>query len=116
MQACTNGTLAECEVKFKDGAAACVIMASAGYPEAYEKGYEIKIAPSVIDSVYVAGAVLDGERLLTAGGRVLGVTAVKDNLREAVAEAYKRVELVTFDNAFYRKDIGKRALNALSDN
>ena len=116
MQACTNGTLDSCEVKFKDGACACVIMASEGYPEAYKSGFEIKMADEVKPAVYVAGAKADGERLLTAGGRVLGVTAVADTLEGAVALAYERVEKVSFENAYYRHDIGKRALMALKGN
>ena len=112
MKACTNGTLSDTEVKFKDGSACCVIMASEGYPEAYKSGFEITIDESVKPFVYVAGAKRDGDKLLTAGGRVLGVTAVADNLEDAVARAYKNTECVSFDNAFYRHDIGKRALMA----
>lgn len=112
MSATTNGTLADCEVEFSDGSAACVIMASAGYPEKYQSGYEIKIDPSVKDKVYVAGAKLDGDKLLTAGGRVLGVTAIGDTLEEALSLAYKNVGLVSFENAYFRHDIGHRALLA----
>lgn len=112
MRAVASGTLADCEVRFSDGAAACVIMASDGYPEKYESGFEIKMSDSVADSVYVAGARLEGGRLLSAGGRVLGVSATADNLRDAVSAAYKKVEQVSFENAFYRKDIGARALLA----
>lgn len=113
MQATTNGTLNETEVKFKNGAAACVVMASCGYPQKYESGFELKIAPSVADSVYVAGAKLQDGVLKTAGGRVLGVTATADNLSDAVSAAYNKVNDVKFDNAFYRKDIGKKALEVL---
>ncbi len=112
MLATTEGRLAECEVEFSAGAAACVIMASAGYPEAYKSGFEIKMADEAKPFVYVAGARLDGERLLTAGGRVLGVTATADTLPDALALAYKRVELVDFEGAYYRQDIGQRALMA----
>ncbi len=112
MQACTNGTLAECEVKFKSGSACCVVMASDGYPEAYKSGYEIKMTDKVCPHVFVAGAKLDGDKLLTAGGRVLGVTATSDTLEGAIAAAYKNTELVSFENAFMRRDIGKRALMA----
>ncbi len=112
MRATTDGTLSECEVKFADKNACCVIMASAGYPEKYESGVEITVAPEVFDSVYVAGAKLDGDRLLTAGGRVLGVTAVEDTLGEAIASAYKKVEKVSFSTAYYRSDIGARAMKA----
>ena len=113
MRATTDGTLAECEVKFADKNACCVIMASKGYPEKYENGFEITVDPEVYDSVYVAGAKLDGERLLTAGGRVLGVTAVEDTLGEAIKSAYKKVEKVNFSSAYYRSDIGARAMKAV---
>ena len=112
MQATTNGTLADCEVKFADKSACCVIMASKGYPTDYEKGYKISIDNSVADSVYVAGATLNNGDLLTSGGRVLGVTAIGDNLKNAIDSAYEKVGKVTFDNAYYRKDIGARAMNA----
>ena len=112
MRATTDGTLADTEVKFSDKSAACVIMASAGYPEAYESGFELDIAESVKDSVYVAGAKLADGRLLTAGGRVLGVTAVSDTLESAIESAYGKVASVKFGNAYYRHDIGARALLA----
>ena len=112
MQSCTNGTLADTEVKFKDGAAACVVMASNGYPQKYESGFELKIDDSIKDKVYVAGAKLDGGVLKTAGGRVLGVTDTGADLREALAKAYENVKMVSFSNAFYRNDIGAKALKA----
>ena len=112
MQAVTNGTLAETEVRFKDAHACCVIMASAGYPTAYEKGFEITVPAAVSDSVYVAGASLKDGKMVTAGGRVLGVTAVKETLKSAIDEAYARVDQITFDNAYYRHDIGAKALKA----
>ncbi len=113
MQATTNETLAETEVKFSSGAACCVIMASAGYPEKYEKGYEITIPSEVEDSVYVAGAALKDGKLLTSGGRVLGVTATADALPEAIERAYANTEKISFGNAYYRHDIGQRALKAV---
>lgn len=112
MQAVTNGTLDKTEVKFKNESAACVVMASKGYPQQYESGFELKIDTSVKDSVYVAGAKNENGRLLTAGGRVLGVTATADTLEKAINKAYERVGKVDFENAFYRKDIGARALKA----
>ena len=112
MMATANGTLANTEVKFSSGAAACVVMASEGYPESYKSGFEIKIADEVKDFVYVAGAKLDNGKLLTAGGRVLGVVATADSLECAIEKAYKNVEKVSFANAYYRKDIGARALLA----
>ena len=112
MQAVTNGTLDKTEVKFKNENAACVVMASEGYPQKYESGFELKIDGSVKDSVYVAGAKKENGRLLTAGGRVLGVTATADTLEKAINKAYEKVGKVDFENAFYRKDIGARALKA----
>ena len=114
MQATTNGTLADTEVKFSDKSACCVIMASFGYPEKYDSGFEIDIDSSVEDSVYVAGAKLDENgNLLTAGGRVLGVTAVDLTLEKAIRAAYDKVTKVGFANAYYRTDIGAKALKAL---
>ena len=114
MQATTNGTLADTEVKFEGGAACCVIMASYGYPEKYDSGFEIDIDSSVEDSVYVAGAKLSEDgTLLTAGGRVLGVTAVDTTLDKAIKSAYDKVTKVGFANAYYRTDIGAKALLAL---
>lgn len=115
MQATTNGTLAQTEVKFKDAHAACVIMASDGYPEAYEKGYEITIDRSVSDMVFVAGAKMEGGKLLTNGGRVLGCSGIGATLPEAISKAYAVVEKVHFGNAYCRRDIGQRALKAYNE-
>ena len=115
MQAVTNETLAETEVKFSNGSAACVIMASDGYPASYEKGFEITIPDDVADHVYVAGAKLSDGKLLTSGGRVLGVTAVSKDLKSALEESYAMVEKVKFDNAYFRHDIGQKALKALEN-
>ncbi len=113
MMATSSGNLEKCEVKFAKSAACCVIMASKGYPEAYEKGYEITMSDDVRENVFVAGASLSDGKLLTAGGRVLGVTAVEDKLSEAIKSAYAKVEKVSFANAYYRSDIGARAMAAL---
>ncbi|MBR2480030.1 MAG: phosphoribosylamine--glycine ligase [Clostridia bacterium] len=110
MQATTYGTLSETEVKFSSGSACCVIMASDGYPSNYKKGYEITIPKEVEDSVYVAGAIKKEGALLTSGGRVLGVTATANTLKEAIDSAYAKVKKISFENAYYRKDIGKKAL------
>lgn len=111
MMATTNGTLSECEIKWSDESAACVIMASQGYPLSYEKGYAISIPEEIADDVFVAGAKLDDGVLKTNGGRVLGVTAKGENLKAALDKAYKRVESIHFDNAYYRHDIGMKALS-----
>jgi len=113
MRACTYGTLAECKVKFREGNACCVVLASKGYPGSYGKGYEITIPERLRQNVYVAGAVLKDGKLETGGGRVLGVTAVAKTLPEAVKDAYTMAEQVTFENRYYRKDIGARALKAV---
>ena len=116
MQAVTNETLADVEVKFaSDKSACCVIMASAGYPQSYEKGFEITIPAAVAEGVYVAGAALKEGKLVNSGGRVLGVTAVADTLQNAITAAYGKVDVIHFDNAFCRRDIGQRALKALKD-
>ena len=112
MQATTNGTLAETEVKFADKNACCVIMASKGYPTAYEKGFEMIIPEAVWNNVYVAGASLKEGKLLTNGGRVLGATAIADSLEKAIEGAYGMVKTIHFDNAYYRNDIGAKALKA----
>ena len=113
MKATTYGTLDKCEVKFANKHACCVIMASNGYPSSYKKGFSISIPDDIKENVYVAGAALDGNgALVTSGGRVLGATATADSLREAISGAYSLVEKISFENAFYRKDIGKRALMA----
>ncbi len=115
MKATTDGTLAETPVEFDDKNAACVIMASEGYPVSYEKGYEITIPADIAPCVFVAGAKEEDGKLLTSGGRVLGVTAIADSLQEAINSSYRMVEQIHFDNAFYRHDIGQRALKAKAE-
>ena len=113
MQAVADERLADTEVVFSKNSACCVVMASAGYPAAYEKGFEIT-ADNLPDNadIFIAGAKLENGRLLTSGGRVLGVTAVSENLEKAIDDAYEAVKKVSFKNAYYRKDIGSRALEA----
>ncbi len=114
MMAVANGTLADVDVTFSHGAATCVIVASKGYPVKYESGFPMILPPDEKDSfIYVAGAKRgeDGA-LLSAGGRVLGVTAVRDTLPEAIDAAYAMTKKVVFENGFYRNDIGARALKA----
>ena len=112
MQATTNGTLADTEVRFSDQYACCVITASAGYPVSYQKGFEITMTPEAAAHTYVAGAKLENGRLLTSGGRVTGTTAVADSLADAIREAYRLASGVQFENAYRRSDIGQRALQA----
>ncbi|MBQ4235184.1 MAG: phosphoribosylamine--glycine ligase [Firmicutes bacterium] len=113
MTAVTDGKLAETEVRFSDKSACCLIMASEGYPVSYKKGFELTIPEEIADNVYVAGAVLEDGKLLTSGGRVLGAVAVRDSLKEAVDAAYGMARQISFENAYYRSDIGARALKAL---
>ena len=115
MRATTDGTLDKTEVRFSDKHACCVIMASEGYPVSYEKGFPLSIPEDVRECVYVAGAARKDSQLVTNGGRVLGCTAVADTLPEAIKEAYAMVEKVHFANAFYRHDIGARAMRARTE-
>lgn len=113
MEAVTDGRLAETEVKFAGDSACCVVVASGGYPQSYEKGHEISIGElEGKTDVFIAGAKLNGDRLVTSGGRVLGVTSVAPTLGEAIDTAYRNVEKIDFEKAYYRRDIGKRALEA----
>lgn len=112
MQATTNGTLADTEVRFSDKYACCVITASAGYPVSYQKGFEITMTPEAAAHTYVAGAKLENGKLLTSGGRVTGTTAVAGSLADAIREAYRLADGVQFENAYRRSDIGQRALQA----
>ena len=113
MQAVAAGKLHETEVKWKDAAACCVVMASKGYPTAYEKGFQITLPQLEQDEhVFIAGAKLADDKLVTSGGRVLGAVTVKPTLKEAIDASYGLVDRIHFDNAFYRRDIGQRALAA----
>ena len=113
MQAVAADKLSETEVKWKDAAACCVVMASKGYPTAYEKGYEITLPQlGEEEHIFIAGAKDKEGTLVTSGGRVLGAVTVKPTLEQAIAASYNLVERIHFDNAFYRRDIGQRALAA----
>ena len=113
MRACTEGTLADTEVRFADKHACCVILASNGYPSSYKKGFEMTFTEEAAEHTYVAGAKLEGGKLLTNGGRVTGTTAIADSLEVAVKEAYRISDGVKFENSYRRSDIGQRALLAL---
>ena len=112
MRAVTEEHLADTEVRFSDKHACCVILASKGYPEHYEKGFPLEIPESVQDKVYVAGAAVRDGRLVTNGGRVVGCTAIAETLSEAVRYAYKIADQVRFENKFCRRDIGAKAMAA----
>ena len=113
MRACTNGTLAETEVKFADKHACCLILASNGYPLSYKKGFEITFTEEAEKATFVAGAKIENGKLVTSGGRVTGTTAIASSLEEAIKEAYRIAEGVKFENSYCRSDIGQRALQAL---
>ena len=114
MKATSEGRLSETDVKFSEESACCVIVASKGYPVKYESGFPIVLPETDSKSdIFVAGAKNENGKLLSAGGRVLGVTAVSDTLESAIEKAYALTEKVEFENGFYRKDIGQRALKAL---
>ena len=113
MQAVAAGKLSQVEVKWKDASAACVVMASDGYPTHYEKGFPITLPDLGADEhIFIAGAKLQEGTLVTSGGRVLGAVSVKSTLKEAVDSAYALAERIRFGNAYYRRDIGQRALAA----
>ena len=114
MMATTKGTLSDTEVKFADKHACCVILASNGYPTAYKKGFEMTFTEEALKATYVAGAKLENGKLVTAGGRVTGTTAIADSLADAIKEAYRLSDGVKFEGAYRRTDIGKRALDALN--
>ncbi|MEG0779550.1 MAG: phosphoribosylamine--glycine ligase [Oscillospiraceae bacterium] len=113
MQATTDGTLSRTAVEFREGAACCVVLASQGYPAQYETGYPITLTAETAAHAYVAGAKEKDGQLVTAGGRVLGITAVADSLPAAIREAYRLAEGATFQNAYCRRDIGANALHAM---
>ena len=106
-----DGKLDAKKVEFSDKNACCVVMASNGYPKKYETGFSLTYPDGIL--AFVAGAKIKDNNLVTGGGRVIGVTAVDSALGGAIEKAYKDVLKVKFENAFYRKDIGQKALNAL---
>lgn len=110
-EACIDGTLDQIELEFEDNAAVCVVLASGGYPVSYEKGFPIHGLENFKDKdgyyVFHAGTKKVDGQIVTSGGRVLGVTAVGEDLKTARAHAYEAVKLVSFEKAFCRSDIGK---------
>lgn len=116
IEAISKETLSDLDIQWKDGCAACVVMASGGYPKSYPKGLPISGLNAQGQTahclVYHAGTQYDGQQFITAGGRVLGVTATADTLKDALARAYDGVNEIHFDQVHYRKDIGQRALRA----
>ena len=116
MLAVRGGTLREDMVRFRDGAACCVVLASEGYPQKYETGFEIALpACHANEDIYIAGARKQGEKLVTSGGRVLGAVATAEDLPRAVEAAYALAGRISFQNAYMRHDIGRRALAALKN-
>ena len=111
MEACIDGKLSDVELEFEDNAAVCVVLASAGYPEKYDRGFEIKGLDTFKDKdgyyVFHAGTKFDGDKIVTNGGRVLGVVAKGEDLKAARANAYKATEWIDFANKYKRNDIGK---------
>lgn len=112
MRAVTEGRLSSVPVRFSKNAACCVIMASGGYPEGYKKGYKIEYPEDEAESIIFAGALKKDDGLYTDGGRVLGAVKTAPTLKEAIDKAYRLTEKITFKDAFYRHDIGKKALGA----
>ena len=112
MKATTYGTLSDCKVEFYGGSACCVILASNGYPQKYETGYEITLPESYEGEIYIAGAKMDANVLKTSGGRVLGATYVGNSLETAIEGAYKLASKIQFNNKYCRTDIGQKALKA----
>lgn len=112
MMAVTEGRLEDVDVKWKDLSSACVVAASGGYPGKYAKGKEITIGDTGDCSVYIAGGAEKDGKLVTSGGRVLSVVSTARTLREALSKAYRAIEGISFEGMEFRKDIGRRALEA----
>ena len=112
MLATAEQRLADVTLEWRDEWAVSVVLASEGYPTSYEKGFEMTIPEAIWDNVYVAGAAVKDGKLVTNGGRVLGATAIADSLEDAIKASYEMVKTISFDNAYYRNDIGARALKA----
>jgi phosphoribosylamine--glycine ligase len=117
IEAAIDGKLNEIKLEWYDEATVCVVMASGGYPKSYEKGYEITGIEDAEKSenikVFHAGTKIENGKLINSGGRVLGVTARHKDLKVAIQDAYKAVEKINWKDVFYRKDIGKKALDRI---
>jgi phosphoribosylamine--glycine ligase len=115
VEACVTGRLAEIDVRWRSGAAACVVIASEGYPGKYPSGREIRGLDATFENavVFHAGTKLSEGKVVTAGGRVLGVTGLGADFRTAIEHAYQAVGQIEFAGMQYRKDIGRRAINGL---
>ena len=119
MLACADGTLDKQSIEWRDESAVCIILASGGYPQSYKKGLPIDgiaKAKSLGALIFHAGTTMREGKLLTSGGRVLGVVSLDQNLRAAVDKAYKALSVINFENMHFRKDIAARALRRLDDN
>jgi phosphoribosylamine--glycine ligase len=113
MKAVANETLSDVDVTFENKHACCVVVASEGYPSSYKSGFEITYPKATEDTdVFCAGVKYDGEKLVTAGGRVVGAVGVADSLENAISKAYDTAKQVHFENAYMRSDIGTRAMKA----
>ena len=110
MMATTNGTLSQMSIEFSNENACCVVLASNGYPQKYQTGYEISLPSEYNGEIYIAGAKMQDGKLLTSGGRVLGAVCKADTLEKAIKKAYELADNITFENKYLRKDIGRKAL------
>ncbi len=116
MMAVSDEKLSDIDVEFANQSACCVVMASEGYPQKYQSGFEITVDGDIDAQVYFAGAKLENEKVVTSGGRVLGIVCKADTLEDAIKKAYENTRLVSFDNAYYRSDIGQKALAYIKEN
>jgi len=107
LEMCIDGDLDKVKMSWKNSSACCVVGVSGGYPESYNKGYEITGISGVNDLVFIAGAKLEKEKLLTSGGRVINIVSLEKNLETACKKVYNSIDKINFEGLFYRRDIGK---------
>lgn len=107
LEMCIDGDLGKVKMSWKNSSACCVVGVSGGYPGSYNKGYEITGISGVNDLVFIAGAKLEKEKLLTSGGRVINIVSLEKNLETACKKAYNSIDKINFEGLFYRRDIGK---------